>query len=87
MQDQVTQLRLSQVEAYMLTSETSKDDVKHVYSRMLETNPLQLVYVTPERVAKSKTLLSKLQQSYQKGLLGRIAIDEVFVECHRIKTH
>ena len=49
----------------MLTSETSKDEVKHVYSRMLDRDPLKLVYVTPERVVKSKTLLSKLQQAYK----------------------
>jgi ATP-dependent DNA helicase Q1 len=33
--------------------------------------------VTPERVAKSKTLISKLQKAYAGGRLRRIVVDEV----------
>ncbi|KAG5450285.1 putative ATP-dependent DNA helicase Q1, variant 2 [Clonorchis sinensis] len=38
---------------------------------------LRLLYVTPEKLAKSKRLLNRLEAAYSKGLLGRIAIDEV----------
>lgn len=38
---------------------------------------LKLLYVTPEKLAKSKRFMSKLQKSYELGLLARIAVDEV----------
>jgi ATP-dependent DNA helicase Q1 len=37
---------------------------------------LTLLYVTPEKVAKSKTLKSVLEQLYKVGKLARIVIDE-----------
>eukprot|EP01047_Picozoa_sp_COSAG01_P136648 COSAG01_NODE_67039_length_268_cov_0.615385_1_plen_43_part_01 len=33
--------------------------------------------MTPERVAKSQTLISKLQKAYAGGRLRRIVVDEV----------
>ena len=38
---------------------------------------MKLLYVTPERLAKSKRFMSKLEKSHGLGLLSRIAIDEV----------
>lgn len=38
---------------------------------------LKLLYVTPEKLAKSKRFMSKLQKSHSLNLLSRIAIDEV----------
>ena len=38
---------------------------------------LKLLYVTPERLARSKQFMNKLEKSYAMGLLSRIAIDEV----------
>ena len=38
---------------------------------------LKLLYVTPERLAKSKRFLTKLQNSYKQGLFSNLAIDEV----------
>jgi RecQ family ATP-dependent DNA helicase len=37
---------------------------------------LRFLYVTPERVAKSKLLLSKLQKCYAAGGLDRVVVDE-----------
>jgi len=37
---------------------------------------LRFLYVTPERVAKSKLLISRLQKAYLTGDLCRIAVDE-----------
>lgn len=42
-----------------------------------EKSLLKLVYCTPERIAKSKTFMTKLQKAYSLNLLSRIAIDEV----------
>lgn len=38
---------------------------------------MKLLYVTPERLAKSKRLMSALQKCYENKNLARIAIDEV----------
>ncbi|GAA6062989.1 hypothetical protein JCM10212_004971 [Sporobolomyces blumeae] len=37
---------------------------------------IKLVYVTPERIDKSKTFMSTLQKMYDAGLLARFVIDE-----------
>ncbi|GAC93199.1 ATP-dependent DNA helicase [Pseudozyma hubeiensis SY62] len=41
-----------------------------------QTDGIKLLYVTPERIAKSKTCLSALQSAYEQGRLSRIVIDE-----------
>ncbi|MEQ2197374.1 hypothetical protein XENOCAPTIV_028491 [Xenoophorus captivus] len=41
--------------------------------------PFKLVYVTPEKIAKSKLLMSRLEKAYNAKLLSRIAVDEVVV--------
>lgn len=44
------------------------------------TNPksgLKLVYVTPEKLAKSKRFMSKLQKCHANECFSRIAVDEV----------
>jgi ATP-dependent DNA helicase Q1 len=38
---------------------------------------MRLLYVTPEKLAKSKRFMAKLQKSYSLGLLNTLAIDEV----------
>ncbi|KAM7366791.1 hypothetical protein PAMP_014735 [Pampus punctatissimus] len=37
----------------------------------------KLLYVTPEKIAKSKLLMSRLEKAYNAKLLSRIAVDEV----------
>lgn len=44
------------------------------------TNPqskLKLLYVTPEKLSKSKRFMTKLQKMHQMGRFARLAIDEV----------
>ena len=38
---------------------------------------LKILYVTPEKLAKSKRFMTKLQSSYKQGLFSNLAIDEV----------
>ena len=38
---------------------------------------LRLLYVTPEKLSKSKRFMSKLEKMYELGRLARIVIDEV----------
>lgn len=39
--------------------------------------PFKLMYVTPEKIAKSKLLMSRLEKAYNTNLLSRVAVDEV----------
>lgn len=55
-----------------------QEDSKRVLAGMIDKNsPFKLLYVTPEKIAKSKLLMSKLEKAYNMGLLARIAVDEV----------
>ncbi|XP_056687301.1 ATP-dependent DNA helicase Q-like 2 isoform X2 [Spinacia oleracea] len=76
-QDQVMGLTALGVPAYMLTSTTSKDDEKFIY-KALEKNEgdLKILYVTPEKISKSKRFMSKLEKCHHAGRLSLIAIDE-----------
>jgi len=40
-------------------------------------SPMKILYATPERLAKSKRFMSKLQKAFELNLLSLIAIDEV----------
>uniref|UniRef100_A0A8C1J4E9 ATP-dependent DNA helicase n=1 Tax=Cyprinus carpio TaxID=7962 RepID=A0A8C1J4E9_CYPCA len=54
------------------------EDSKQVLAGMTDKNsPFKLLYVTPEKIAKSKLLMSKLEKAYNMNLLARIAVDEV----------
>lgn len=44
---------------------------------MILTGPLKLLYVTPERLAKSKHFMNALRTCYIENKLNMIAIDEV----------
>lgn len=49
-----------------------------IMAGMMDTKaPFKLVYVTPEKIAKSKLLMSRLEKAYNANLLSRIAVDEV----------
>ena len=39
-------------------------------------------YVTPEKIAKSKSFLAQLEKAHDMGRLGRVAIDEAHCACH-----
>ena len=66
--------------AQLLASEvTSREQTTLVQQQAADpqTSGLRFLYVTPERVAKSKMLLSKLQKAHLAHALVRIAIDDV----------
>ncbi|KAL2901034.1 Mediator of RNA polymerase II transcription subunit 34 [Bienertia sinuspersici] len=76
-QDQVMGLAALGIPAYMLTSTTVKEDEKFIY-KALEKNEgvLKILYVTPEKISKSKRFMSKLEKCHHAGRLSLIAIDE-----------
>ncbi|KAM5170986.1 ATP-dependent DNA helicase Q1 [Mantella aurantiaca] len=78
MEDQLMVLKRLGVSATCLNAASSKEHVKWVHSEMINRNSnLKLLYVTPEKIAKSKLFMSRLEKAYQAGQLARIAVDEV----------
>ncbi|XP_055760959.1 ATP-dependent DNA helicase Q1-like isoform X2 [Salvelinus fontinalis] len=78
MEDQLMYLKSIDVEAVSLNASSSKEHAKMVLAEMTDTKaPFKLLYVTPEKIAKSKLLMSRLEKAYNAGRLSRIAVDEV----------
>lgn len=81
-QDQVYHLEEAGVPAALLTAASTKEEVNQVQNAMApkkggqESSSFKLLYVTPEKIAKSKRFMSKLNQAYDSGRLRRIVIDE-----------
>ncbi|XP_045448647.1 ATP-dependent DNA helicase Q1-like [Melitaea cinxia] len=78
MEDQVRSLKNRNIAAMLMTSISPKAETAAAFN-VLKDNKTQikLLYVTPERLAKSKRFMSNLQKCYAEGRLQRIAIDEV----------
>lgn len=78
MEDQVIALKELNIDAGMFHANSDKAETNRLMQAMTDKNTrLKLIYATPEKLAKSKRFMSKLQKSYEMGLLARIAIDEV----------
>ncbi|KAM3588131.1 uncharacterized protein V6R79_022252 [Siganus canaliculatus] len=78
MEDQLMYLKSISVSAVMLNASSSKEHAKTVMAGLMDPNAsFKLVYVTPEKIAKSKLLMSRLEKAYNANLLSRIAVDEV----------
>jgi hypothetical protein len=54
---------------------SSQTAVYHAMNHLMESN-LKLLYVTPEKIIKSKLLMTHLQRAYNEGSIQRIVIDE-----------
>ena len=63
MQDQVIELTALGITAQQLTAETARSESSRILSDVAKakSSGLRFLYVTPERVSKSKMLLSSLQ--------------------------
>ncbi|XP_012944528.2 ATP-dependent DNA helicase Q1 [Aplysia californica] len=78
MEDQQMALEELGVPAAMLCASSDKDRVKTIQDDMVNPNgPLRLLYVTPEKLAKSKRFMNRLEKCYAIGRLARLVIDEV----------
>ncbi|QHO40161.1 Mediator of RNA polymerase II transcription subunit [Arachis hypogaea] len=65
------------IPAHMLTSTTSKEDEKFIYKALEKgEGELKILYVTPEKISKSKRFMSKLEKCHHAGRLSLISIDE-----------
>ena len=78
MEDQLLSVKNLNIEASLLNASCSKMEVTQVLNAMTDKQSrLKLLYVTPEKIAKSKRFLSRLEKTYELGRLSRIVIDEV----------
>nr|AGC92678.1 ATP-dependent DNA helicase Q1-like protein [Heliconius erato] len=78
MEDQVRSLKNKEIPAMLMTSTSSKEETSTALNALKDKNTkIKLLYVTPERLAKSKRFMANLQKCFAEGRLQRIAIDEV----------
>lgn len=78
MEDQVRSLTKKNIPAKLITSSSSKEETSAALNILKDkSSSVKLLYVTPERFAKSKRFMSNLQKCFADGRLQRIAIDEV----------
>lgn len=64
------------IPAYMLTSTTSKEEEKFLYKALEKgEGELKILYVTPEKISKSKRFMSKLEKCHNAGRLTLVAVD------------
>ncbi|XP_055820800.1 ATP-dependent DNA helicase Q-like 2 isoform X2 [Solanum dulcamara] len=76
-QDQVMGLSALGIPAFMLTSTTTKENEKFIYKALEKGgDELKILYVTPEKISKSKRFMSKLEKCHHAGRLSLISIDE-----------
>ncbi|XP_070671390.1 ATP-dependent DNA helicase Q-like 2 isoform X4 [Malus domestica] len=76
-QDQVMGLSALGIPAHMLTSTTNKEEEKSIYKTLEKgEGDLKILYVTPEKISKSKRFMSKLEKCHHAGRLSLISIDE-----------
>ncbi|XP_022117256.2 ATP-dependent DNA helicase Q1-like [Pieris rapae] len=83
MEDQVRSLKNKDIPAMLMTSTSPKEETNAALNALKDKNSdIKLLYVTPERLAKSKRFMANLQKCFSYGRLQRIAIDEVHCCSH-----
>ncbi|VDN58667.1 unnamed protein product [Dracunculus medinensis] len=77
-EDQLYHLRNLHVEAATINQATTKEEVKRIENALVDSrSSFRLLYVTPEKLAKSKRIMNKLEKCAELNRLKLIAIDEV----------
>ena len=78
MEDQLWILRSLGIRADTLNGSSTKEHVKLIQTEMVDAkSSLKLLYVTPEKLAKSKMFMNKLEKMYELGRFSRLVVDEV----------
>ncbi|RLN82518.1 hypothetical protein BBJ28_00016364 [Nothophytophthora sp. Chile5] len=63
--------------ACRLSGEQSRTDASAIYKELLKPeSTLKILLITPEKLIKSKLLMSRFEKAYQAGRLKRFVIDE-----------
>lgn len=79
--DQVYHLKEANIPAAYLIGTSTREQVNEIQLNMLPnkdstTTSFKLLYVTPEKIAKSKRFVTRLNKAYEAGMLTRIVVDE-----------
>lgn len=80
MQDQCFELQKVGIAADFITADTPSSEATRILNEIDKPrtpHARQFLYVTPERIAKSKRLLSKLEVAYRAKRVKRFVVDEV----------
>jgi len=76
-QDQVTSCNEVGIFANHASGSLSKEAMSMLFDDLSQSEPtVRLLYLTPEKIARSGAMLNKLRDLYRRGLLVRIAVDE-----------
>ena len=76
MEDQLIALRKLNLNAMMLSASTPAAHNSEVLLKMITSSTdMKILYVTPERLAKSKKFMAKLERAYSSKLMF------IFVHC------
>ena len=79
MNDQVDHLKKRRIQAVLLNGEIDRNRRNLVLNTLKDSHPeqvIQLLYVTPEMIAKSNALLDTLDSLHSRRKLARIVVDE-----------
>ena len=78
MEDQLQAMNELGIPTALFNSNTTKEQTKFMFDSMIDPKAkLKLIYVTPEKLAKSKRLMSQLEKMYRLNRFSRLVIDEV----------
>ncbi|CAG7822773.1 unnamed protein product [Allacma fusca] len=78
MEDQLQSMKELGIHTALFNSNTSREETKFIFDSMINPSAtLKLLYVTPEKLAKSKRLMSQLEKAYRANRFARLVIDEV----------
>uniref|UniRef100_A0A0R3RRP8 ATP-dependent DNA helicase n=1 Tax=Elaeophora elaphi TaxID=1147741 RepID=A0A0R3RRP8_9BILA len=77
-EDQLYQLRKLGIDAAALNQSTGKEEINRVQAALTDPKAsLRLLFVTPEKLAKSKRIMNRLEKCNEMKRLKLIAVDEV----------
>ena len=79
MQDQVDHLQKLNIMAFFINGEISEQQRRILYDSLYDENVeelIQLLYITPEMIAKSEKMVSALLNLHRRGKLARVVVDE-----------
>ncbi|UJR27946.1 hypothetical protein I4U23_009205 [Adineta vaga] len=80
-EDQVYALKNLNIDARSLNTSTPREEqteIMHILDGKKTTDStLKILYLTPEKIAKSKTIMAKLQKLYETNRFARLIVDEV----------
>ena len=77
-EDQLMALNELNIDSSFLNSNCSKDEVNAVHHAMVDKkSDLKLLYVTPEKIAKSKRFMAKLEKTFE-GITIKLRLKHTF---------